>query len=194
MRKKIITKEDNSLDASLKLGTNGIINKLVSSEMNGNEKFNISTTEELTVKTNSYDKISTIIKEYPIQELDKDMRDGMIVGFSDFFVLYRIDSGDDVYEDFDHIDNFAYIINRIRNKECIYTFERNKTILNTYNYEVKNPKIDSIVLKMQSTKVIKEIHHYSEKIYEYVPFQFNVIGEINIKKNGYTLKPILVWR
>jgi len=194
VEKKVITKEDNTLDANLKFGTEGIINKFVSSEINGNGKINNSIVEELIVKPNSYDKISTIIKKYPIQELDKNISDGTLIGFSDFFILYRIDSGDDVYEDFDHIENFNYIINRMKNEECIYTFEMNKTLLNSFNYEVKNPKIDSIILKMQSTKMIKEIHHYSEKIYEYVPFQFNIIGEISIKKNGYMIKPILVWR
>lgn len=194
VEKKVISKEDNTINANLKFGTNGIVNKLLSSEIIGSGIMNNSVTEELIVKTNIYDKISFIIEAYPIKELDKDMEDGMIVGFCEFFVLYRIDSDDNVYEEFDHIDNFSYIINRMRHKECIYTFEMNKLTLSLFGYEVKNPQINSVVLKMQSAKMIKEIHHYSEKIYEYVPFLFNVIGEINIKKNGYMIKPILVWR
>lgn len=194
VEKKITTKEENVIDTKLKLGTNGIVSKLFSSEIAGNGIINNSVIEEKSVKINIFEKICIIIESYPLKELDINMKDGMIVCFSDFFILYRIDSGNMVYEEFDHIDNFSYIMNRMRNNECVYTFEMNKSILGSLGYDVINNKINSIVLKMQSAKMIKEIHHYSEKIYEYMPFQFNIIGEINIKKNGYIVKPILIWR
>ncbi len=194
IEKKVITKEEGAIDANLKFGTTGFFNRIISSEIVAGGTTNNSITEETNVKNSLYDKIAALIDKYPIEELSANIEDGMVICISDYFILYRIDTENNVYEQFDHMPNFTYIMNRIRNNECVYTFETNKFALSNAGYETKNPNANSIILKIQSSKLVKEIHHYSEKIGQYVPFHFNIIGEINIIKDGYTMKPFLIWR
>ncbi len=194
IEKKVTKKDEGSLNANLRIGTSGIVRKMFSSEIQGSGTVNNSILEEVEIKSGLGNKISEIINEYKIEELTNELEDGKIVCFSEYFTLFRIDTEDCSYEEYDHIENLEYILYRLRDAKSIFTFEMNKFHLRMVGYENKNPKIDFILMKMQSSKLYKEIHHYSRKVKEYVPFLFNIIGEINIIKNGYIIKPYIVWR
>ena len=75
-----------------------------------------------------------------------------------------------------------------------FLLKKNRLALCDMGYEEKNQEVSTIKIRMSSSKVVKDIQHYSKKIQEYTPFLFYVLGEANRIKNGFAIKPFVVWR
>lgn len=166
-------------------------------DINGKGEVSNNYSEEINTKIGLNEKIKLIINKYKPTILNNQIKDGEIVGFTDYFILISINNKERVIDNFDHIDSydFTYALTRMReDKSSTYKFEMNKRALENMRYESKNDNISSIVMRMHSEKINKGIHHYSEKVREYVPFLFNIVGEISIIKNGYIINPFVVWR
>lgn len=139
------------------------------------------------------DRILFIIQEIEkfgtiTSENAKDIQDGEIVIIEGGFVLDKIITEDRIFSNFDTIENLDYILARLP-EQSILVFECN-------SLSIQNPieALPVFQVKMHCKKIKKSIHHYADKISEYVSWNFSIMGEMSLSKNKIIINPIVVWR
>lgn len=192
--KEITTEVQSIVRGEAQVHTPKFFGAFIESQIGGEGETGKSVTEKLRIETSLSNKIAFLQEQYPLSMLDWTISDGEIVCFQEYLTLRTIDVEDQRFENFDSLYDFEYKMNRLRECECIFSFEKNRLALYNMGYEEKNQEISAIKIRMTSSKIVKDIHHYSEKIKEYTPFLFYVLGEANCIKNGFAIKPFVVWR
>lgn len=192
--KEITTEVQSIVRGEAQLHTPNFFGALIESQIGGEGETGKSVIEKLRIETSLSDKIAFLQEKYPLSVLDGTICDGEIVCFQEYLTLRTIDVENHRFENFDGLYDFEYKINRLRTHDCIFSFEKNRLALCDMGYEEKNQEVSTIKIRMSSSKVVKDIQHYSKKIQEYTPFLFYVLGEANRIKNGFAIKPFVVWR